>query len=315
MSPRRTFHSCGSSSSEVRRSRLPTPLIRWSLATLHRVADSWSSAGRSVRNLSSVNTRPSMPIRSCRKTTPGPSATRTASAHSAITGAAASSARQAREASRARLPQRPVRCPGTASGRTANPHRWSAETLRYPGPDVSTSHSRTPYPPSSRTSAWSSAAALPGPTNSAWRTVVWMTARPISSWVASTGSAELPSPAAGPSSAGVPGPLSTRPTGRIPYAGCAYSAALICWAAAPPPTISADWLRRAPTVRTSWWTAPRTAQPVSVCAVTAVASTVQSRTCQGPTAARHAAAVHHRTSAWPSSAGSSSSADGESLRR
>ena len=67
-------------------------LIRSSPATLHSVADSRSSAGRSVRNFSSVNGPPPRPTRSCRKITPGPSEIRTASAQAASTGAATSSA-------------------------------------------------------------------------------------------------------------------------------------------------------------------------------------------------------------------------------
>ena len=72
MSPHRTFHSCSSSSSEVWRRKRQKRLISRSSATLQRVADSCSSTGRWVRNFSRVKGRPSLPMRSCRKTTPGP---------------------------------------------------------------------------------------------------------------------------------------------------------------------------------------------------------------------------------------------------
>lgn len=86
MSPRSTFHSCSSSSSELRRRKRQNQPISPSFATLHRVAASCASAGRWVRNFSRVNGSPSRPIRSCRNTTPGPSPSRNATAHTSSSG-------------------------------------------------------------------------------------------------------------------------------------------------------------------------------------------------------------------------------------
>lgn len=286
-------------------------LIRWSPATVHRVADSCSSARR-VRNFSSVKGRPYRPTRSCRKITPGPSEIRTASAHAPITGEAAISATAASRPSTARFTQRSTGRDGRgSSGCTACPHSWSAGcATRMPVtlavPAGSASQSRQPWSWKSRTSEAVRSSASGGRVNTACRTEFWMTARRMSSWVASTGTLPLPSSAA---------PVSASPTGRSPYSGRPCRAAATALAPAPGPTTRAEAGCRRAERRRSRLANPRPVQVRRSCRQTAPSRADQPRACPGAAAATTAAAPHHRTAARAASAGSSSSAEGASRGR
>ena len=119
ISPRRTFHSCGSSSRLQRRSALPTRVIRGSSLILKsapptsfssaRPRRSFSAPTRIVRNLTMRKIDPPRPWRSWRKKTGPRLSSFTASATTAITGASNSSPRAARVTSTARLVKRTPR--------------------------------------------------------------------------------------------------------------------------------------------------------------------------------------------------------------
>ena len=67
MSPLNTLHSCGSSSSDVRRSTRPTGVSRGSSSTFHCVSLSWFT--RRLRNFGTAISRAAWPTRCCRKNT------------------------------------------------------------------------------------------------------------------------------------------------------------------------------------------------------------------------------------------------------
>ncbi|CAM5334666.1 hypothetical protein SHIRM173S_05847 [Streptomyces hirsutus] len=116
--------------------------ISFSLATLHRVADSCSSTGRCVRNFSSVNGSPPLPMRSCRNTTPGPSLIRSVSAHTSSSGPASSSSVPDTRMSSTRLPALSRRAGERSRRRHGKPA--SRSFAGYGGESASTSRTTQP---------------------------------------------------------------------------------------------------------------------------------------------------------------------------
>ncbi len=163
MSPRKTFHNCSSSSSEVRRRKRQNQGIRRSSATLHRVADSCASAGRCVRNFSSVNGAPSLPMRSCRNTTPGPPTTRSTAAQASSSGLSSSNSAPDTVTSSTLFPAPPGRRAPVGRRRQENPASRSRPgydrpgqarpgyvTSGYEGESASSSHTTHPDSASAR---------------------------------------------------------------------------------------------------------------------------------------------------------------------
>ena len=99
ISPVATLISCGSSSSESRRSTFPTGVMREASGKIGL------SPATIVRNFQTRNGRPSMPTRSCRKNTPPGEVSPTAAAQSTPIAAAGTATSASSSRSNRRLPR------------------------------------------------------------------------------------------------------------------------------------------------------------------------------------------------------------------